>query len=923
MRNNNQRNKSELNNKSNKTISKPSKKINFKSIYNLYKTNFIDNCELIILEKQNNFLDKFFNKMKLIIKNEYDEDIFDKDKTLYEITKKCENDFISDVYWPMHDSCLKGYEKFKSSKNNNYFLSNFLSHCNYEQIALHSCGSKFIEIINNSNANEKLYALCTGCKKCYFNSLIPVYCPFAQKNYFTKIINEEEKNLPPATWEEYHCKNPKINEQMTCIECGDKFWIKKDKLFCKNCKLEVDPLLIIWTCTICKKEFKSNIKIYNPLENKEIDNSIKEAILYKKIVKPNDLPCKCIKNSEINNYDFCHKPNGQCKGILYFGNLKNEDILVCSQCNSYYKINNFLWNCPICRKKFKSENIIINNRNYNINNNDIISNTNSEKNKKSENLSENSEKNYLYLKYRGTPIRELNSYVKKKPDDYYNYSNLLNKNNINKNKRRNLSITYTNKNINKSNDIDNNLITEIEDNQNNNEKDYKYSTNNYYYLKNSNKRIKENNNNIVNNSEFLSPTKNDDFNEKKYSKIQLSTRLNKKYNKNDSKRYASTSTRNYNYNNFDEDNGETSITNFKEKKNLITNLKQKRNQKISFFDNLENKDFLNSEIYIPKKKLDLNKTNNLIPYVKEYNENNNNNDKINISNSVGIRERYKKVNRKINNFYEKRNLKTMLEENNDIKNNNNTSTSNNFYKKYKDISEIKNQINSDSKSNNDFYKEIRSSSQCKIDKDKFKNMYLDINNYKKNINQYSINEGLYTDRNKANENPTSLKHKYNKRNIGSKYIFNYNKIKINKDNSKNIYKRGTNNLYNKDKSGTNVSNGGDNILINNIITNNDNNIESIFNNKKKYNEENINSIKREKRNNINKNKKKKKKPIIQENKNQDELKNNNDINNNNENRNSFKNGANTIKEFDNVKKYKTLSNKDNITKSEKENENDE
>ena len=366
MRNNNQRNKNDSNSKSNKTTLKSSKKINFKSIYNLYKINFIDNCELIILEKQNNFLDKFFNKMKLIIKNEYEEDIFDKDKTLYEITKKCENDFISDVYWPMHDSCIKGYEKFKSSKNNNYFLSNFLSHCNYEQIALHSCGSKFIEIINNSNAKEKLYALCTGCKKCYFNSLIPVYCPFSQKNYFTKIINEEEKNLPPATWEEYHCKNPEINEQMICIQCGDKFWIKKGKLFCKKCKFEVDPLLILWTCSICKKEFKSDIKIYNPLENKEIENSIKEAILYKKIVKPNETPCKCIKNNEIKNYDFYHKPNGHCKGILYFGNLKNEDILVCSLCNSYYKINNFLWNCPICRKKFISENININNKNYNI-----------------------------------------------------------------------------------------------------------------------------------------------------------------------------------------------------------------------------------------------------------------------------------------------------------------------------------------------------------------------------------------------------------------------------------------------------------------------------------------------------------------------------------------------------------------------------
>ena len=83
---------------------------------------------------------------------------------------------------------------------------------------------------------------------------------------------------------------------MTCIKCGDKFWIKKDKLFCKNCKFEVDPLLIIWTCAICKKEFKSKPKVYNPLEYKEIQNSIKEAILMKKIAKPNEVPCKCIKN---------------------------------------------------------------------------------------------------------------------------------------------------------------------------------------------------------------------------------------------------------------------------------------------------------------------------------------------------------------------------------------------------------------------------------------------------------------------------------------------------------------------------------------------------------------------------------------------------------------------------------------------------
>ena len=69
--------------------------------------------------------------MKLIIKSEYDENIFDKNKIIYEMTKKCENDFISDIYWPMYDACVNGYEKYKSSKKSySFYISNFLSHCN-------------------------------------------------------------------------------------------------------------------------------------------------------------------------------------------------------------------------------------------------------------------------------------------------------------------------------------------------------------------------------------------------------------------------------------------------------------------------------------------------------------------------------------------------------------------------------------------------------------------------------------------------------------------------------------------------------------------------------------------------------------------------------------------------------------------------
>ena len=41
------------NNSTKNKFVKYQKKITFKLIYDLYKTNFIDNCELILLEKQN------------------------------------------------------------------------------------------------------------------------------------------------------------------------------------------------------------------------------------------------------------------------------------------------------------------------------------------------------------------------------------------------------------------------------------------------------------------------------------------------------------------------------------------------------------------------------------------------------------------------------------------------------------------------------------------------------------------------------------------------------------------------------------------------------------------------------------------------------------------------------------------------------
>ena len=126
--------------------------INSKQIYDIYKNEFIDECDSIIIEKQKDFLKKYFNKIHLIIKNEYVNDIFEENSQMNDIIKKCEIDFTNEVYNPMYNSCLFGLRKYNSTKVHNIakeYLTNFLPHCSYDQVPLHTCGSKFIYIKTN------------------------------------------------------------------------------------------------------------------------------------------------------------------------------------------------------------------------------------------------------------------------------------------------------------------------------------------------------------------------------------------------------------------------------------------------------------------------------------------------------------------------------------------------------------------------------------------------------------------------------------------------------------------------------------------------------------------------------------------------------------------------------------------------------
>ena len=347
---------------------------NINQIYLLYKEEFINYCENILLENQNEFLDRFYEKMDLIIKCDYGENIFDKIPSLYLTKKQCENQFITDIYWPMRELCLKAKKNFDSNNNLSLpkYLVNFRPHCLYDEVPLHTCGSKFIPVFDNDNKDKILYVICSGCDKCYYSNFIIMNCHYCQIDFYSEVINNKN-NLFLSTWKKYHCNNDTllINEQMHCILCNNLLYIKNNKLFCKICKEYFDPDDIMWTCKVCQTEFKSDIKIYNPYEFKELELAKKNAFLYKKISKPSYLPCNCISNEKIKNINFPHEPDGKCRGDLFYSLVNNKEFLVCSLCNKVSELNKFCWKCPVCFKNFIINELIFEEKNKEKNKNNF------------------------------------------------------------------------------------------------------------------------------------------------------------------------------------------------------------------------------------------------------------------------------------------------------------------------------------------------------------------------------------------------------------------------------------------------------------------------------------------------------------------------------------------------------------------------
>ena len=405
--------------KNNLSLKLKNGKINSKFLAKIMQKEFIDSCESIIIDSQPKFINNFYNKIFLLLKNYYSINIFSETKELNNLLYQNKIDFITNVYTPMFKLCsyaLNHYNlkssKIEENKNISY-LSNYRPHCmlseaneknNINEIALHFCGGKLIIVSENNTENgnnnknndsfslkNNSYIICTKCRKCYLDECFPMICCNCNMLFYSEVIPYKIKNnnCYLATWYKYHCKNIN-NEKMSCIKCGNDFWIKNNKLLCKNCKFEIESINIIWTCLICNADFNSEAKVYNKYEFKIAQLILKEALIYKKIAIPSEFPCKCFQNKiKLKGTNFFHliknnSDNKECKGLIYFCEINNKKYLVCSQCFNINSINKFKWTCPLCLKNFFCSKIkILNtktNNNYNNSTNITSGNINLQKN---------------------------------------------------------------------------------------------------------------------------------------------------------------------------------------------------------------------------------------------------------------------------------------------------------------------------------------------------------------------------------------------------------------------------------------------------------------------------------------------------------------------------------------------------------------
>ena len=288
-----------------------------------------------------------------------------------EIQSKIEEFIIDKIYCHDYKYTLFAKKNILNKRIKPYFNLNdneeiiaHCSNCKKNGFYMHSCGNKFliykykslnlttdIKCLNNF-MSIKYLLYCSNCDMIYKNDLIKFKCNATKENFYSKISDKNENdNNKYATFKKYHC-NIIINDAIKCQKCNENLYYQSEKkIYCKNCKKEFDADKLLWKCIKCKKNFTAEIKVYNPLEYKNMKICVKEGILNKKKAKPEYMGCNC-KIDNINKINFFHKNN--CKGKLYIWELNEKKVVICEECESLGMYDNYTWTCPLCFKRFKN-----------------------------------------------------------------------------------------------------------------------------------------------------------------------------------------------------------------------------------------------------------------------------------------------------------------------------------------------------------------------------------------------------------------------------------------------------------------------------------------------------------------------------------------------------------------------------------------
>ena len=291
--------------------------------------------------------DLYTNKMK---ENSKFHSLFDDN------LKKIEEKYDSD-----HNLLKNKLEECNKNKNDQNYLTKYRKHCFYDsEYASHNCSNKDTKFIlinnddNNDNNNDNIrFVVCSNCLKSYKSSFILCKCFYCDEEYYSEVLPKNHNmELFLATWKEYHCPSL-ISNKMSCIRCKSSFYLnmKTGMLNCINqkCKFISEPKKILWTCNNCKKDFRTEAIVYNPLEKEIIQKAIKQTLLLKHRAHPNKMPC-CKLN--IFFTEFFHKKS--CRGVLYLGEINDKLIIVCEKCKAFNFYERFIWTCPKCKSKFRA-----------------------------------------------------------------------------------------------------------------------------------------------------------------------------------------------------------------------------------------------------------------------------------------------------------------------------------------------------------------------------------------------------------------------------------------------------------------------------------------------------------------------------------------------------------------------------------------